>query len=217
MTSQEAINRNFKVFFEPVNSVIKFKENRRKNMIMDENVNKISTSWSEALRSQKEIANIERILESNLDDELKKRMIQQELRAVLISHALVAKDIDNIRTHYPDVNETRNEIIDLALSTVGGLTSRLCALLALNGFKSSALITALGADYTVINKIAENKDEELALDDLIVKYHINPALDKAISLYRANRDKDGLKILRGVQSDLKALEKMLDNTTKEGC
>ena len=36
---------------------------------MDENVNKISTSWSEALRSEKEIANIERILESNLDDE----------------------------------------------------------------------------------------------------------------------------------------------------
>jgi hypothetical protein len=183
---------------------------------MDENVNKISTSWSEALRSEKEIANIERILESNLDDELKKRMIKQELRAVLISHALVAKDIDNIRTHYPDVNESRNEIIDLALSTVGGLTSRLCALLALNGFKSSALITALGADYTVINKIAENKDEELALDDIIIKYHINPALEKAISLYRANRDKDGLKILRGVQSDLKALEKMLDSTTKEG-
>lgn len=183
---------------------------------MDENVNKISTSWSEALRAEKEIANIERILESNLDDELKKRMIQQELRAVLVSHALVAKDIDNIRTHYPDVNETRNEIIDLALSTVGGLISRLCALLALNGFKSSALITALGADYTVINKIVDNNDEELPLDDLVVKYQINPALVKAISLYRANRHKDGLKIIRGVQSDLKQLEKMLDSAKKKG-
>ena len=181
-------------------------------MIINENVNKISTSWSEVLRSEKEIANIERILESNLYDELKMRMIQQELRAVLISHAIVAHDIDCIRTHYPDVHE----IIDLAFSYVGVLTSRLSALLAFNGFKSSALIAALGADYTVINKIAENKDEELALDDLIVKYHINPALNKAISLYRANRHKDGLKNIRGVQSDLKQLERNADNAKKKG-
>lgn len=51
---------------------------------MDKEIN-----WTNMLRSEKEITNIERILESNLDDELKMRMIQQELRAVLVSHALI--------------------------------------------------------------------------------------------------------------------------------